>query len=164
MHWMAPTPRSIPQNPRRCLWNVEMWHCRTWLVGIAVMGWWLDWMILVVFYNLNDCMILWKSTHAQQNSNYTAGSRFAFSPSNHQLGTTAAQTAQSSTLQQCSDQRKEDAISMAELPCSKYTCIPEAEQKRGQWCWVWAWHAGLVQSSSHWEALGPLRTSWTHHD
>jgi len=25
--------------------------------GVVVMGWWLGWMILVVFSNLNDCVI-----------------------------------------------------------------------------------------------------------
>ena len=29
------------------------------LAGIAVLGWWLDLMILEVFSNLNDSMILW---------------------------------------------------------------------------------------------------------
>ena len=36
-----------------------MWHWGTRLVGMVGMGWWLDWMILVVFSNLNNSMILY---------------------------------------------------------------------------------------------------------
>ena len=38
----------------------EMYRCETWdcgLVGMVVMGWWLDWVILKVFFNLNDSVI-----------------------------------------------------------------------------------------------------------
>ena len=44
--------------PWRCSRNVWMWHWGTWSVGMMGMGWWLDWMILEVFSNLNDSMIL----------------------------------------------------------------------------------------------------------
>jgi len=36
-----------------------LWHWVTWLVGMVVMPWWLDWMILAVSSNLNDSTILW---------------------------------------------------------------------------------------------------------
>jgi len=29
-----------------------------WLVGMVGMGWWLGWVILVIFSNLNDSVIL----------------------------------------------------------------------------------------------------------
>ena len=44
--------------PWRCSRNVWMWHWGTWSVGMMGMGWRLDWMILEVFSNLNDSMIL----------------------------------------------------------------------------------------------------------
>ena len=45
--------------PWRCSRNVEMWHLGTRSVGTVGMGWWSDWMILVVFSNLNGSVILW---------------------------------------------------------------------------------------------------------
>ena len=51
-----------------------MWHWGTWLVGMVGMGWWLDWMILVVFSNLNDSMILRPaSDQLRQLTNQNAG-------------------------------------------------------------------------------------------
>jgi len=43
-----------------------VWHWGTWLVGMVVVGWWLDWMILEVFPNRNDCLILWGAKHKLQ--------------------------------------------------------------------------------------------------
>ena len=37
----------------------ETWYWETWLVGMVVMGGWVDEMILVAFSNLNSAMILW---------------------------------------------------------------------------------------------------------
>jgi len=45
----------------------EMWRCRTEgydLVGLVVMGWWLDLMILEVFSN-HDSMILYDSENTR---------------------------------------------------------------------------------------------------
>ena len=38
---------------------MKMWYWGTWSVGMVEVGWWLDLLILVVFSNLNDSMILW---------------------------------------------------------------------------------------------------------
>ena len=49
--WWSHCPWRCPSKSR----------CRTegrGLVGMVVMGWWLDWKILVAFFNLNDSMIL----------------------------------------------------------------------------------------------------------
>ena len=43
----------------RCSRNVEMWHWGTWLRGQVGIGWQLDLVILGVFSNLNDSMVLW---------------------------------------------------------------------------------------------------------
>ena len=37
----------------------ETWYWETWLVGMVVMGGWVDEMILVAFSNLNSATILW---------------------------------------------------------------------------------------------------------
>ena len=37
----------------------SMWHLGTWSVGMVGMSWCLGFMILVVFSNLNDSVILW---------------------------------------------------------------------------------------------------------
>ena len=42
----------------RCSRTVEMWHWAMGLVGMVEMGWQLDLMILRVFSNLSDCMII----------------------------------------------------------------------------------------------------------
>lgn len=46
---------TIPGGVQR---TAEMWHWGMWLVGMVGMGWGLDRMILWVFSNLNDSMIL----------------------------------------------------------------------------------------------------------
>jgi len=43
-----------------------MWHWVRQSVGMVGVVWWLDWMIVVVFSNLNDSMILWLSGCMQQ--------------------------------------------------------------------------------------------------
>ena len=44
-----------------------MWHWGTWLVGMVVLGWWLDWIVLVIFSNLN-ASTLKKAFLSQSNS------------------------------------------------------------------------------------------------
>ena len=44
---------------------MKMWHWGTWLVGLVGMGWWLNWMILKVFPNLNDPKIPYKPGELQ---------------------------------------------------------------------------------------------------
>ena len=46
-------------HPWRCSRAVWMWHWGTWSVGMVGTGWWLDYMILVVFSNFNYSIILW---------------------------------------------------------------------------------------------------------
>lgn len=46
------SPQRIPASPVPRNWG-------TWLVSMGIMGWWLDLMILVVFSNRNECMVLW---------------------------------------------------------------------------------------------------------
>jgi len=63
-------------------WSHHPFRCGTEghdLVSMAVMGSWLDWMILVVFSNLNYSMILWnrnveKSNKRWKSSSYTSKS------------------------------------------------------------------------------------------
>lgn len=44
---------------------MKMWHWGTWLVGLVGMDWWLNWMILKVFPNLNDPKIPYKPGELQ---------------------------------------------------------------------------------------------------
>jgi len=46
-------------HPWRYSRSMEIWHWGTWLVGMMGMSWWLDWMILEVFSNRNESVILW---------------------------------------------------------------------------------------------------------
>jgi len=39
--------------------SLEMWHWGPWLVGVVVMGWWLNYMILVLFSNLWNWFWSW---------------------------------------------------------------------------------------------------------
>ena len=44
-------------HPWECSKSIEMWHWGTWSAGIVGMDW--DWMVLEVFSNLDDSMVLW---------------------------------------------------------------------------------------------------------
>lgn len=57
-HWNR-LPKDVVESPSleefNSLFN-KMWHFRTQLLGMVVMGWRLDWMIIVVFSKLNDSL------------------------------------------------------------------------------------------------------------
>jgi len=51
-HWTRLPGRWWSPYPWRGLKNMQMWHFRIYLVGMVVLGGWLNSMILEVFYNL----------------------------------------------------------------------------------------------------------------
>jgi len=59
MQWHSCPGRQWCHHAWRCSGAVEMWRWRTWLMDVAGMGLGLDEMILEVFSNLYNSMILW---------------------------------------------------------------------------------------------------------
>ena len=55
---------SLTRRTWRCSRTVWMWHWGTWLMGMVGVDWWLDQLILEVFSNLHDCVILWQAEKA----------------------------------------------------------------------------------------------------
>ena len=56
LHWHR-LPRWC-YCPWKCSRNMDMWHWGMWLVHMMGVGWWLDMMVLGVFSNLYDSVIL----------------------------------------------------------------------------------------------------------
>jgi len=82
VHWHSCTERWWGHCPWRCSRTAGMWHWGPWAVGTMGVCWWLDWVILLLFSNLLDFVILhphgfwwpeWSTDHAQSPADPSLG-------------------------------------------------------------------------------------------